>query len=96
MPDPGNVPVESDDGRLVVEIKDLKFTQNPLKIRVGQSVTWINRDAFSHTATALDGSWDTGLIPPGEEFSITFDTPGTYDYKCTPHPFMRGSLEVVE
>ena len=41
-----------------------------------------------HTATAVDGSFDSGFLAEGESFSQTFDTPG--DEYCTPRPWMRG------
>jgi len=38
--------------------------------------------------------WDSGLLDPGESFSFTFTTPGTFDYYCIPHPFMQGQIVV--
>ena len=47
-----------------------------------------------HTATSTTGAFDSGDIAQGESFSVTFTTPGTYDYFCTPHPTMTGQIVV--
>jgi plastocyanin len=67
-----------------------------LSVPVGQSVVWTNTDAIQpHTATATDLAWDTTNIPPGESIPLTFDVAGLYAYLCTPHPWMKGWLQVV-
>ena len=47
-----------------------------------------------HTATSTTGAFDSGDLAQGESFSVTFTTPGTYDYFCTPHPTMTGQIVV--
>jgi plastocyanin len=79
----------------VVEISGFAYSPAELTITVGDTVTWTNLDAVEHTATATDGSWDTGLLGEGESGSITFTAPGTFDYLCTPHPSMTGRIVVV-
>jgi plastocyanin len=78
-----------------VEIADYAFIPGNLQVTAGTSVTWVNRDAALHTATAVDGSWDTGLLAQDESVTIRFDTPGVYDYSCVPHPDMKARVEVV-
>jgi amicyanin len=78
-----------------VDIADFAFTPASLTITVGDTVTWTNRDAIEHTATGTTGAFDSGLLAQGESWSMTFATPGTYDYLCTPHPTMTGRLVVV-
>ena len=78
-----------------VEISGFAYAPAELTITAGDTVTWTNLDAVEHTATAIDGSWDTGLLGEGDSASITFTTPGTYDYLCTPHPSMTGRIVVV-
>ena len=77
-----------------VQIVDFAFSPAELTITVGDSVTWTNLDAVEHTATATDGSWDTGLLGEGESGTIVFTETGTYDYVCTPHPSMTGRIVV--
>lgn len=77
-----------------VEIADFAFSPPTLTIVVGESVTWTNADPVVHTATSGLGAFDSGDLDPGESFTFTFTTPGTYDYLCTPHPSMTGSIVV--
>ena len=81
-------------GASVVRIAGLAFTGGELRVRVGTSVRWVNEDQVQHSVTAEDGSFDSGLIEPGQSFQRVFDRPGTYSYHCTPHPFMRGRVIV--
>jgi plastocyanin len=55
---------------------------------------WTNRGQVVHTVTADNGAFDSGNIEPGERRSLTFSTPGTFPFRCTPHPFMRGVIVV--
>jgi hypothetical protein len=57
-------------------------------------VAWTNDDAVPHTATALDGAFDSGIFDPGASFSQTFADPGTYEYRCNLHPQMTGTIVV--
>jgi plastocyanin len=77
-----------------VSIRDFAFSPKTVEIRVGDRVTWTNRDAVEHTATARNGSFDTGLLGDGESRSIRFNVAGTYRYVCTPHPSMTGTVVV--
>jgi len=64
-------------------------------VAAGTTVTFTNKDLTSHSATADDGtSFDTGLIGQNESATVTFDTPGTYTYHCTPHPTMKATIVV--
>jgi plastocyanin len=79
-----------------VEIVEFAYDPDPTTIQAGGKVTWINRDSAPHTATADDGSFDTGTIEQGKLKSESFKRPGTYTYICTIHPDMQGTVEVVE
>lgn len=79
-----------------VEIEDFAYDPDPVTIEEGGKVTWINRDPVPHTATAEDGSFDTGTLEEGKLGSESFKEPGTYAYTCTIHPQMEGTVEVVE
>jgi plastocyanin len=66
-------------------------------------VTWTNVDAIVHTVTSGDsdgrvgtpsGLFDSGDMVQGDQFSFTFDEPGTYPYYCVPHPWMTGTVIV--
>jgi plastocyanin len=77
-----------------VAIRDFQFAPKTLEARVGDVVTWTNRDSVAHSATARGGTFDTGLIQPGESGSIRFTIGGVYRYICTPHPNMTGTVIV--
>ena len=77
-----------------VDIREFKFQADTVRVEVGGTVRWINRDALAHTSTADDGAWESPLIGPGETFTKRFVEVGTFPYHCTPHPFMRGVVIV--
>lgn len=71
------------------------FAPDSLGIRAGDSVVWTNTGAQQHTVTADDASFDSGFLAAGKTFTKTFDAVGTYRYKCNPHPWMKGVIQVV-
>jgi plastocyanin len=79
-----------------VEIVDFAYGPDPVRVQVGGKVTWLNQDSDTHTATAEDGSFDTGSLAEGKLKSETFKQAGTYAYVCSFHPTMHGTVEVVE
>jgi plastocyanin len=78
-----------------VEIEDFSYRPDPVTIEEGGKVIWKNRDSVPHTATAAEGSFDTGTIEEDKIKSETFKEPGTYEYVCSIHPQMHGTVEVV-
>ena len=76
---------------------DSCFDPYSTTVDVGTQIVWTNDDIVLHTVTASephpDGNFD-GLIQPGEEFSFTFETPGTYTYGCLVHPWASGVVVV--
>lgn len=79
-----------------VDIIEFTYQPDPVTVQAGGKVIWQNQDAAPHTATADDGSWDTGTIEKGKIGSETFKEPGSFAYFCEIHPDMRGTVEVVE
>jgi LPXTG-motif cell wall-anchored protein len=77
-----------------VTISDFKFTPATVTVNEGDTVTWTNDGPTVHTATAEDGSFDTGILEKGESGSATFTQPGTINYICSPHPYMKGKVVV--
>jgi len=63
-------------------------------IGVNSTVIWTNDDSAEHTVTATNNSFNSGYIQPGQSFTYTFTTPGTYTYYCTIHPWMKGTVIV--
>ena len=60
-----------------IEIADFKFDPETVTVEAGTEVTWTNSDDAPHTATADDGSFDTGDLDKGDSASVTLDEPGT-------------------
>lgn len=77
-----------------VAIEDFEFSPPSVEVGIGTTVTWTNGGSSQHTATATDGSFDSGVLSQGDSFSHTFDTAGTFDYLCTVHPNMKGTISV--
>ncbi len=78
-----------------VTIADFSFTPATITVHVGDTVTWINNGPSAHTATADDGSFNTGVLQKGQSASVTFHRPGTFGYHCAIHPFMHGTVVVL-
>src|ERR671912_3045573 len=79
-----------------VQVIDFAFEPATVTVPAGATVTWTNAGSRPHTVTADDGSFDSGRLDPGEQFSQTFDQPGTFTYFCGFHPEMLGSVVVTE
>ena len=63
-------------------ISDFKFTPATITIHAGDTITWTNVGPTEHTATASNGSFNTGILKKGRSASHTFTQPGTYAYIC--------------
>jgi plastocyanin len=79
-----------------VDIVEFTYQPDPVVVQVGGKVIWQNQDTAPHTATADDGSFDTGTVEKGKIGSETFKEAGTFTYFCEIHPTMHGTVEVVE
>jgi plastocyanin len=93
----GNASAQSGDAvrSAKVEIVDFAYDPDPVTVEEGGKVIWQNEDSAPHTATADDGSFDTGTLEEGKLKSETFKKAGTYEYICSIHPDMHGTVEVV-
>ncbi|PVH27975.1 cupredoxin domain-containing protein [Pararhodobacter oceanensis] len=78
-----------------VSIEGFAFSPASLSIAAGDTVTFTNNDAAPHTATAQSAGLDTGTLNSGDSESLTFNTPGTFAYRCRFHPAMRGTVTVT-
>lgn len=94
----GSTPAPSGEAQRSEKVKIVEFTYepDPVTVQVGGKVIWQNEDMAPHTATADDGSFDTGTLEKGKIGSETFKQAGSYPYFCEIHPDMRGTVEVVE
>ena len=80
----------------VIEIREFEFTARDRTVSPGDTVVWVNRDIVSHTATARDGSWDSGEIEPGARWEMVVRASTVPDYFCAYHPSMTSRLRVAK
>lgn len=85
-PDTGNGGEE-----IAITIVDFAFS-GPDTVAVGDTVTVTNEDSMAHTWTAVGNEFDSGSLGEGESFDFTFDEAGEFDYFCTIHPTMTGTI----
>jgi plastocyanin len=79
-----------------VNIDSFAFVPATLTVRAGSTVTWTNHDEEPHTVVASDGSFHSPGLGTGGTFSHTFATAGTFDYVCSIHPMMHGTVVVTQ
>lgn len=82
-----------------VMIIDFSFSPDPMAVTPGTTVRWSNDGSVNHTTTQdtqdpENRSWDSGSLPPGAQFAVTFDAAESYDYICSIHPFMTATVNV--
>jgi plastocyanin len=77
-----------------VTIKDFSFGPSTVTIHAGETLTWVNEGPSNHTATAA-GVFNTGVLHSGQSASQLFPHAGTFSYRCSIHPFMRGTVTVL-
>jgi plastocyanin len=76
-----------------VGIDNFAFSPATLNAKVGQKVTWTNKQSVAHTVTANAGAFNHPM-PSGATFSFTFTKAGTFAYHCTIHPSMQATIVV--
>ena len=78
-----------------VRIEDFAFAPETVGAKAGEQVTWEHQDAgVTHTVAAVGGGFRSGDLEEGDTFSHRFPTAGTFAYRCTVHPDMRGTVKV--
>ncbi|UVK37603.1 cupredoxin family copper-binding protein [Mesorhizobium sp. AR10] len=78
---------------IVVTIDKLVFSPATVEAKVGDTIEWVNKDVFAHTAT-VKGGWEV-MIPPKASASLTLQTAEAVDYFCRFHPNMKGRVTVT-
>ena len=77
-----------------IGIKEFKYGPPMLTVPVGTTVTWVNHDEEPHTVTSGTGAFNSAGLVHDDTFVHTFTKPGTYQYSCAIHPYMKGTLVV--
>jgi plastocyanin len=88
-------PVTDDNGTRV-NIRNFCFGPTILRVRAGDTVTWVNRDSFPHIVLGANGAWGgyDNVRRNGGQVSFRFVSSGIYPYVCTYHPGMIGAVVV--
>jgi plastocyanin len=89
-PSSSGTPVAGDQ----VTIDGFAFAPATLTVTPGTTVMWTNRDEEPHTVVASDGSFHSPGMGTGATYTHTFAAPGTFEYVCSIHPMMRGTVVV--
>src|SRR5580765_4838041 len=80
-----------------IEIKDFAFNPQNITVKSGEKITWINRDEEPHTVVSVGKKFQRSSgLDTDQEFSIIAGAPGTYEYFCSVHPKMTGTIVVVK
>ena len=75
-----------------ITMENLVISPAEVSAKVGDTVMWINKDVFAHTATAKNGDFDV-MLPPKKSASFVVKKAGTVDYYCRYHPNMKATLK---
>ena len=87
--------VDAEPGALAivkVSMRNMQFSPKTLRVKKGTVVEWKNDDLVPHTATS--SSFDSGVLGRGQSWQHTFTAAGRFQYTCTLHPLMKGTIIV--
>ena len=86
------VPAHAETIQIVIE--NLAFAPTEASVKVGDTIEWVNKDVFAHTATARNGDFDVNQ-PPKKTVTSVLNKAGTVEYYCRFHPNMKATLTVA-
>ena len=100
VPSDGTTSEPTSTSPLDIQIAGFLFVDGDLEVDAGTTIRWTNQDRILHTVTsgtdeAPTGRFDLQLDGAGSTAQFTFDEPGTYEYFCSRHPHMTGTITVV-
>jgi len=87
------LPEAAHAANLEVKIDNFTFGPQKLTVKVGDTVTWINEDDIPHTVVSV-GKFRSKALDTDDKYTFTFTTPGTYEYFCSLHPHMTGTIVI--
>lgn len=80
---------------VTINIKDYKYSKTTVTIKKGQSVKWVNQDEMKHNAHSSKAGGPNGpLLAKGKSYTWKATKTGTFNYICSPHPFMKAKIIV--
>jgi plastocyanin len=90
----GLMSVSAHAATIQITMENLVISPAEATAKVGDTVEWINKDIFAHTATARNGDWDI-TMPPKKTVTSVLKKAGTIEYYCRFHPNMKATLTVT-
>ena len=90
----GIIAVPAHAATIQIVIENLAFTPAEVSAKVGDTIEWVNKDVFAHTATARNGDFDVNQ-PPKKTVTSVLNKAGTVEYYCRFHPNMKGVLKIA-
>jgi len=87
------LPAAARAAEITATIDNFTFSPQKLTVKVGDTITWTNHDDIPHTVTST-GHFRSKALDTDDKFSFTFTTPGAFEYFCSLHPHMQGSVVV--
>jgi plastocyanin len=89
----GAMAVPAHAATIQISMENLVISPAEVSAKVGDTIEWINKDVFAHTATARNGDFDA-TIQPKKTVTLVLKKAGTVDYYCRFHPNMKAMLKV--
>lgn len=80
--------------RAQIDMTKFAFVPAEITVTAGDRVTFVNNDLVPHTATARDGSFESGILRRGESVALVMSSPGEIAFFCRFHPHMTGLIHV--
>jgi plastocyanin len=88
------IPFSAQAATIEISMENLEIAPAQANARVGDTIEWVNKDIFAHTATARNGDFDV-MLPPKKAAMLVLKKAGTIDYYCRFHPNMKATLTVT-
>jgi plastocyanin len=86
--------VSAQAATIQISMENLVIAPAEASAKVGDTIEWVNKDIFAHTATARNGDWDVTLQPK-KTVTLVLKKAGSIDYYCRFHPNMKATLTVA-
>lgn len=90
----GAMAVPAHAATIQISMENLAISPAEASAKVGDTIEWINKDVFAHTATARNGDFDV-TMPPKNTVTFVLKKAGTVDYYCRFHPNMKATLTIT-
>jgi plastocyanin len=88
-----SISVPAHAATIEITMENLVISPAEVSAKVGDTITWVNKDVFAHTATAKNGDFDVTLLP-NKSATLVVKKAGTVDYYCRYHPNMKATLKI--